>query len=357
MYNGILVEPSAQSSRIDHLADEAQGIVVPFCEELYGAHQAFAQKMWPSKRRRREPEYNRWKFRGKASGPVDGLLLAVVNGEVVGQLGVIPVRLRIDGQDYPAQWACDLMVDPLLRRRKLGSLLFAAAMKRTMITLGSDPSEKADLTMTHLGFRPLKGPVKMILPVNAAHILRWKLPQLSDSLADALGRCIEPLIRLRSFRLAQTQGSDGVRLAKWHEAVPLLRKRFIRIPHVVHDDAFYEWRCSGLAGYSSQLDAFISGSGSAAIVEGSPSYYYVYEWLANGLSESRSLFAAILQHARIRKSQTIMVFANTNDEVEQLKHLGFLAMRTPVKVIYYPSGSMAKHASFHYTIFDSDGNL
>ena len=103
---------------------------------------------------------------------MSGFLLAVIDGRVVGQLGVIPVRLRVGDSETPAQWACDLMVEPALRRKGTGSLLFAAAMARDCVTLGSDPSPAADVTMARMGFQPLSSAWKMFLPLDWSHVLK-----------------------------------------------------------------------------------------------------------------------------------------------------------------------------------------
>ena len=73
--------------------------------------------MWPSKKRRRIEKYIRWKFRGNETGDVNGLLLALEKNKVVGQLGLIPVKFKHLNKIHNAQWACDLMVDPDLRKR------------------------------------------------------------------------------------------------------------------------------------------------------------------------------------------------------------------------------------------------
>src|SRR5260370_18278785 len=97
------------------LCQQAADVVVPYSEAYEQGHSNFAAKMWPTKRRRKDATYNRWKFRGAERGPVDGLLLAIDDGRGIGQLGLIPAIARIGGERYPCPCAFDLMVHVSVR--------------------------------------------------------------------------------------------------------------------------------------------------------------------------------------------------------------------------------------------------
>jgi len=70
----------------------------------------FASSYYPQTRRR-IPEYIYWKFRSSQVDHCDSFILALKNGKVVGQLGLIPVVLKIGENTFEAQWFCDLMLD------------------------------------------------------------------------------------------------------------------------------------------------------------------------------------------------------------------------------------------------------
>lgn len=175
--------------------------IVPYDENVREAHVRFATKMWPSKRRRREDRYIRWKFRGPSHGAVDGLLLALLNGEVVGQVGLIPAVLGIDGERRKCQWACDLMVDSSLRQRGIASLLFNAAFARGIVTLGSNPSAVADVAMKRIGFASLEGPAMTVFPLDPAHILSWKIPSHLSVVIPLVSAAVRPVFWWRGRRL------------------------------------------------------------------------------------------------------------------------------------------------------------
>ena len=315
--------------------------------------------MWPNKRRRREEAYQRWKFRGPAQGPLDGLLLAVEDGSVLGQLGLIPAALRVGDSIYPCQWACDLMVDSSLRRKGVGSLLLKAAMARPVVTLGSNPSPAADITMSRLGFEPLTGPRIMILPRQLNEVLAWVMPHSLKKIIPLVSAVGRPLAAFRSRALIKKEGTETVTDSTWEEILPLIeaRQSTIDSPHVLHDRQFMEWRCSGLDGYTVKLEAIQVDSGFA-VIGPAKNNYYVYEWSAGSKGDLLALFRAIHRKAAIAKCQTIEVLAHGPGEEQWLREVGFIGMRTRFKVLcYFAERLIRKYDRFYYCIYDSDGNL
>jgi GNAT superfamily N-acetyltransferase len=332
---------------------------VRYGDSTENAHSQFTAKMWPAKRRRRVPAYNRWKFRGPASGSVDGLLLALSDGEVIGQLGLIPVMVRAGSETRKAQWACDLMVDSSARRKGIGSLLLKAAMARDCLTLGSNPSPAADVTMTKLGFRPIAGPRIMVLPLRLNHVLSWKIPAALSATIPAISKLGQPIVSLRYRSLARSNRLADVSECHWQEVASLIASRQARltVPHVVHDSEFLSWRCKGLEDFASEMSAIRTDSGAYAIVGQSSPYFYVYDWWAPDQDECLALFQASFTMAKKAGSLTIQVLAQDQGEEQWLRHMGFLGMRHPFKIISYPPDFLSNSQSFHYSIYDSDGNL
>lgn len=345
------------NEKIMDLVKQAEGVVFPYSEKYADAHAAFAKKMWPEKRRRRDAAYNRWKFRGPEIGAVDGLLLAVIEGQVAGQLGLLPATLKVNERQFPAQWACDLIVDPNMRRKKLGSLLLAVGMNRPMITLGSNPSSSSDPAMSRLGFKPLNGPRLMVLPLDPIYDIRLRIPKNYQRLAPVLAILAKPILKLRGRELLKYAGNPKIKIGSWAHVEAAIESQEIKYPHIVHDRAFLDWRCRGFAGFSPELMSISTESGSFAIFQDTPTVFYIFEWKAQTLEDALVLFSAIKNLALLKKSQSISVMANSNQEQTWLKRAGFFTTRTPVKVIYYPSEPLEKHSYFHYCIYDSDGNL
>ncbi len=341
----------------EQLLKQSQGVIFPYSDSWVQSHQAFAAKMWPGKTRRRDEAYNRWKFKGPLTGDVNGLLLAVVNNQVVGQLGLIPDRLRVDGRVYGAQWACDLMVDDDFRQKGLGSMLFAVAMDRGLVTLGSEPSPLADITMARIGYKPLIGPIKMVLPIDPSVIMRWVLKARFKRIIPIMAKVVRPYFDFKNRKRAK-KSVKGILLGGWKDVAERIsaHQASITKPHILHDTAFLNWRYS--VPFKANIQTLCSQQGGYAICEGTKQAFYVYAWQAFSLQEAQSLFTTILQRAQSENCQYILAYANNQNERSLLKKNGFLSMRTPIKVIYHTTDRILDHhRHFHYCMYDSDGNL
>lgn len=339
------------------LLARAEGVIFPYSERWVESHKDFAAKMWPNKLRRRNEAYIRWKFKGPLHGEVPGFLVAVVDGKVVGQLGLIPVKLWVDGKELEAQWACDLMVDTSIRQKGIGSLLLTVGMERNMVTLGSNPSNLAEISMTRLGFKPLSGPVSMLLPVDLQHFFGMVLKGRGSLINSLISTVVQPTWNLW-LRAKLRQPRCQVKEGQCEDVIPLVaaHQSTIAQPHIIHDEAFLRWRYSVV--FPANIVTLFTEAGSYAICEATSSFFYIYDWHISDLKDAREIFGRIIDLALQAKSTSILVYANTDSERQLLKKQGYLQMRTPVKVIYYPTGTFSERTNtFHYCIYDSDGNL
>ncbi|MDP2159174.1 MAG: GNAT family N-acetyltransferase, partial [Flavobacterium sp.] len=147
--------------------------IVPYGPKWEQAHIAFASKYW-TKSRRKIPDYIYWKFRGRPNQEITSFLLAVENNEVIGQLGLIPVNVRVVDELYEAQWACDLMVDTSYRGKGVAKMLYDEAHKQKELTIGSDPSPAASASMQKNGYLLMTASWKCFFPLNLNEITKLK---------------------------------------------------------------------------------------------------------------------------------------------------------------------------------------
>jgi hypothetical protein len=314
--------------------------------------------MWPTKRRRREERYLRWKFRGPPDGPVPGLLLAVSGDEVLGQLGLIPAEIMVAGERLSCQWACDLMVDSSLRRRGVGSALFREALGRGVVTIGSNPSAAADVTMRRSGFVTLTGPSIAVFPLDPTHITRWRVPA---GAARVVGTALRPFFRWRGRALhAKADALPPVAQGDWRSVADRVQAAQSRQPgpFIVHDQTFLAWRCAGLSGFSEPLLALRTATETYAIVGPANPYFYVYDWHASSWHEFLALFNEIRRLAAVAHAMTIEAYAQGEEERGWLRAAGFLMLRTPCGILWHPASRLPVALErIRYSIFDSDGNL
>ena len=329
--------------------------VVCYSEKYEEAHKAFASRMWKA-RRRREPVYLRWKFRGPQQGPVPGLLLVVRNGEVIGQNGLITSQAVVDGNKKDALLGCDLMVDEKFHGLGVGPMLILASMERARLLLGSDPSPLAESLGRSLDHQYITGPVKMILPLRLEQILSWKLKGRVASLIPFLAATLNPLLTIRNRSLRRSAHDQESTFCQWKELTRTIDEHSdsLRLPHVVHDAEFLHSRCNALPGFNPELSGIRTKSGGWAVVGPENPSCQVYDWVANSFTDCISIIRRTYEFAISNGSDTIRIFANTKEEQQWLSKIGFIAMRRPVKVVVYPKAANNNSASaFRYTIFDA----
>jgi GNAT superfamily N-acetyltransferase len=96
----------------------------------------------------------RWQFGGVSSGQSDTfhLKLAMLDGEVVGCLGYIPVDVTIAGRVARGAWLANWMVDPDKRRLGLGPLLMREVTNQFDVTLNLGPNQDARTVLVKMGW-------------------------------------------------------------------------------------------------------------------------------------------------------------------------------------------------------------
>lgn len=355
---------SQQRSRIDRLVDaltaKARKIVVPYSEAYAAAHTAFASRMW-TKRRRREPVYQRWLFRGPPEGPVPGLLLAVLQGEVVGQTGLVPVRARVGGREWPAQWVCQLMVDERVRGIGIGAmLLVAAAVERQVLTLASNPSPLAESLLVSFGFQRVRGPGQMLLPIRPRHLASWLLTGAWSRLLPLASALASPVVALRNRKLWMAKRGADFSLCRWQELTEAIAQSESALvePHIVHDSDFLAWRCSALPGFCMELSGVRSRLGGWAVVGNASPFCYVHDWRASDAADTLCLVRGIYDYARSIKACTVKINVIDSSQQKMLSGLGFIARRHPNEIFAFPKFETSDSAGFfRYTLYDSDENL
>lgn len=113
--------------------------IVPWDQGWLPQVAAFRARMYPDNRWGATPAHLRWRF---LDGPFDTTalhLLAVRDGQIVGQWAGLPDRLLSADQDWPVTWMIDLVVAPEHRDTMAAAALFraASASGRTLLAIGA----------------------------------------------------------------------------------------------------------------------------------------------------------------------------------------------------------------------------
>jgi GNAT superfamily N-acetyltransferase len=332
--------------------------ITAYCDELVEAHRIFSAAMWPNKRRRREEKYVRWKFRGPEKGNVDGLLLAVSNSKVIGQLGLIPVKVICNGKEKSSQWACDLMVDPENRREGVGRLLFESAFSRDMMTIGNNPSPGAEVLMLKSGFKKISSGRLMVFPLKASHILKWVIPAKLQFLNPALSGALQFHFSYKASKLVSSgKIFRECTIDELSELTSYSRKSKDE-SGVMHDKRFLKWRAGGFLNYVPEFLKMCTDSGGFALHGSFGNIYNIYDWYCHSPQETKQMVSEVIANAKRENCGIIQAVANTYDEESNLASLGFIRARNEENIIHYSRDGFLNDAKkFRFTLCDTDLNL
>jgi GNAT superfamily N-acetyltransferase len=331
--------------------------VVQYGPRFEKAHYEFASLHW-QKRKRTSAEYIYWKFRGKPGEELRSFLLAVDGERVIGQLGLIPCTLAIGDRNVEAQWACELMVDNAYRGKGVAKLLYDFAFDLKPVTLGSDPSAAASVSMKRAGFVSVKGPVKFLFPMYLGEIAKLKGINI-----PLLNKIPNPFIFfLRAWGLINGKKSfRRILAADYFECLKKNRNGHDRWIRVDHDNGFADWRFGAFKDYYNGVESYSNDSGALFSVYRHPNTYILTEYSAPRLFSLIGILSAAVTEAHAGKARQIKMLADTSAGIRLLSCLGLVRFRTRTEIIFYCADPELKELlavrPFYYTYLDSDENI
>ena len=321
--------------------------------KLEKKHFDFATKMYGGRRKRRNSDYLYWKFRGKPDTEMHSLKLALIDGVVVGQLGLIPCKVNIGNEIIDTQWACDLIVDLDYRGKGIAKLLYDAAHAQKAITLGSDPSPSAEISMLRAGYKKLNSSNKQFIPLNLGLPLRMKgypvkwldqvtNPFLSRFKAKKLQREFDELniVEADHTKIFQLDVKDQV--------------------YVERDSEFKNWRFRPFKDYYPGIKLYQ--------LVGTKTYFSGYYagniyFITDFVLEEENHFNYIINHIlrNIPESTERIRFQNNIHDKVLGSNLTTIKNRTETSIIYYTQDDeideLIKGKYFYYTHHDTDENI
>jgi hypothetical protein len=326
-----------------------------YSQEWESRHVIFASKYW-TKKRRKDPEYIYWKFRGNRNEKIKSFILAVENGEVVGQLGLVPCRINIDNIIYDAQWACDLMVDTQYRGKNVAKMLYDYAHKITPITLGSDPSPAASKSMKKSGYSSLKGSWKHLFPITIGEIFKLKgyNSLVLDNIPNPFLLFFITLNKLFKINFKKFVADDYLTL----EPSDKLKSTIF----VQRDSDFVAWRFNSFLSYYSGIEIHACAN-KKVVFSGyfSGNSYYVTDYKVNGIFQLCQIIAFLINRYSLTDLKRIRFCCNQENISKYLVFFGFIKFRTQTEIIYFSNDFSIVEKfgdkDFYYTFMDSDENI
>lgn len=324
--------------------------IKPYSPEFEEAHIKFASKYW-TKGRRKNPEYIYWKFRGKQKKNLPSFLLAVVNGNVVGQLGLIPCKVQIEEAVYEGQWACDLMVDTAYRGKNIAKALYDHAHKSVSITLGSDPSPAASKSMKRYGYKSMKGPWKFIFPLKIGEVTKLKGFNIK-----VLNFITNPFVFFIKYLL-----NSDFKVISHEEYLIINHNKFVKkTAYIAQDNDFVNWRYKSFKHYYHEINTFSNSKGSCFSGFYNNSIYYITEFKVDSLIDFFKIIAYLLSVNRDKPLLRIKFFSNYDFISRWLILFGFIKFRTQTEIIFFTEQMISDKldgSCFYYTLLNSDENI
>lgn len=319
------------------------------------AHYLFATKMFGERRKRRNPDYIYWKFRGVQGEELKSFKLALIGNKVIGQFGVIPCDLRIDDDDIVnAQWACDLMVDEDYRGKGVAALLYEAAHKERIITLGSNPSPAAEFSMLKNGYRKLKSSEAYFIPIYLGLPLKMKgyNAKFFNGLKNPFLKFYEKASILNSF--------EEIDIYKLHHNK--LFKRSLNDMLSIHiDNEFKKWRFNSFKDYYPGVSAYkLKDRETYFTGYFNGKTYFITDCDVQEVIDYKLIIAFIL---KMNKKNDLELIRFMNNKIKPFNELKLISIKysTPNSIIYFTrNNSIIKNIEgrkFYYTYQDSDENI
>ena len=267
--------------------------IVNFSPAYHESHREFAIKSFGNRRKRVNPDYIYWKFRGIPDNELETFLLAIDDDKVIGRTGAIPSTIVIENAEYQCYWICDLMVDPEYRKKGIADMLYRAILEKGLV-LGSDPSPAAYKSMVRYGFQELRGPYKAFFPLNLGNLLSKKdkgIPKFFHHLPN-------PAIVLPSLLSLFVRKSFKALIATEEINSAYQFNPETVLPYIKHDLKYLNWRMNGFAGYQP------------------PGYWFEFKektWINSNGSRQRLILSDLFGQDLVFK---VLLFAN-------LVHFGY----------------------------------
>ncbi len=321
-----------------------------YAKEHEAAHVIFAQKYW-TKKRRSIPEYIYWKFRGTPTSELKAFILAFDGSEVVGQFGLVPCKILIDGELIEGQWACDLMVDTQYRGKGVADKLYDFAHQNKPITLGSDPSPAAEKSMIKKGYTAHDGPRKFVFPIKIGEIFKLKRIKF-----DFFDKVPNPFVLILFF--FKNNNYKIIQVNEYEELNKYYKDEFLK-GH--YDTDFYNWRFAEFKNYYYGIDCYRNDKGANFTGYFVNGVYYLTDFKVEGLRSFLNMIAFIYFKHRSLNIVRIKFVSMDADLNNKLPFLGFIRFSTRTKVIIFTPiekiKAFIKNKKFRYTLHDSDENI
>ncbi|HEX2828010.1 MAG TPA: GNAT family N-acetyltransferase [Burkholderiales bacterium] len=328
----------------------------------------FQRAQFGQNARHADDAFEDWLFRRNPNAEGPTLWISKRDGVVVGQQGILPVRLKVDDAEYRAAWLIDLMVHPDWRLKGIAPALLQTSAASTDIMLGLGVEDEAYKTLNRRGWTEITRMSYFVRPLvpkacgaglNAPKLLTQLAPEVLFRGSAALAGSV---MRIASgAELEPVAAFDERADAIWALAsrdYPIVARRDLTWLGWRFDDApqrglysrYYLRRKGAVVGYAVTRLKNWNGYTAANVVD----YFAPRESLA-------PLLALIFRELNRQGAVAVFVDQVHSGTETTLKALGCLRVRASWRFMYdvadrgsARAARLADVASWHVTPADSD---
>ena len=314
--------------------------------------------MFPDRGFKADPEFLFWKYRpGFIRQRESNLIIAAIEGRVIGQIGIMNFKCMWNGQETECHWICDLMIDTEYRGNKITYKLYDLAVQQSEITIGQNPTPAAWYSMHKYGFEYIPGPRVAILPLNGTYFSG--VYSLGNSIIKII---LHPFFRINAqYQLNQilkNNKSDGrvvecnpVSLVEQLDRCPRLTSR------IIHDKEFFRWRNSYPIHYKRKICGLRINQ-SFLIYMRNGSRIIIMDYRIDTKEEGNKLIKSCISKYVSEEINRIESYLYPYYDGLSLVDLGFVPFGKPINIIYFSSTNDKEIPTYyHYTQYDGDGGL
>jgi GNAT superfamily N-acetyltransferase len=312
--------------------DKSKIIIQRYSEVSKEAVDAFVGRVYTFEKSAKLRQNFEWWFRIGFDAGLEPLY-ALYEGQIIGQAGLIPAELMIEGKARKAIWYVNFIIVPEMQRQGIGQILTNAWMRTCPIHI-TQCNERSFGVFKKFGWREHFQTFRFALPLNIYKVAKSKGVSPWKSLTLKIAT---PLYRgLHWFRTRGTPVIDVVPLRTLSAAGLLQWFREPGSLRILRDQAWIQWRL-----FDSPFlpEYYFASNGQATIIfrvfvhEDLKRFHLLYVYAPGGDTRLSALLDGLIRWAVTEKVDLIWGIANTPELCKILKKK-FL-FQDPVRFAYH----------------------
>jgi len=339
-----------------------QGFSFSFLKESdIDLHKEFIKRNWPASTLKSDYNYNKWKFGDRGNGEIN-IIVCKKDNNIVGQFGLIPLKIVIRGQVYQGFWGCNFKIDDIYKDIGLGAAIDIFAIEHYPMIMATSPSDESAKYKKRLGWLSIKGSAILFFPIKIKDLLKIKkMPAVVGKAVDVVSYFVDPLwacflnVRLRMYKENNWSYTNQETIVDKISN----RKTKLKVPYILHDKTFLDWRTKPPEQAKKDIKYLISDQNqSYAIYSVIGKIIYIFEHYYETKKDIGSFIKFLIKKEKNRDTGLLKIYANSESELRLFKSFSFIPLRTPNEFFVYSQDNLFSGINnVHIDIYDGDGIL